>query len=94
MTSYEDWVTGDEFTDEGVTTDIDNYLVSEMLVDLFEEVDNLNPKFTQLLAALVDNDSEFSKDEVFEQARLKRSTAYNHLPKLRQLVQQILEVIN
>lgn len=94
FTSYEDWVTGNDFKDTGVTTDIDNYLVSEMLVDLFEEVDKLNTKFTKLFSALVDNDSEFGKDEVFEQAGMKRSTAYNHLPKLRQLVKQILEVIN
>lgn len=94
LTSYEEWFTGDTYTDTGNATDIDNYLLSEMLNTLFEEVARIAPKYIKLLAALVDNDSELSQDVVFERAGMKRSTAYNHLPKLRKLVSQILDDIN
>lgn len=86
MMSYEDWVTGADFTDKGDTTVMDEYLLEEMLKNLLQLLREQDEDLATLLIALLNNEGEWSRDKVIKQSGLARSTGYNKLKKLRQYV--------
>ncbi|HEM4248695.1 TPA: hypothetical protein U1Y72_000647 [Streptococcus suis] len=91
--SYEDWVNTDDFSSFSTTSDVEQFLLSDMLTELTKEVQNNKPKQFELFKKLVENDGEKSLDAVIELLGIKRSTGYNHLKSLRQFVEEVLKDI-
>ncbi|WP_142925575.1 hypothetical protein [Streptococcus iniae] len=94
VTSYEDWVVSDDHMEQGSTQELDEFLLSEMLDELLEKVNQLNPKLGRTLLALIENDGERSLADAFKQKNISRSTGFHHLPAVRKLVEELLHEVH